>query len=162
MEALIHFNELKSWQARHTAGEIYINGMAVLTEKGCYRLTYTDTPGMNLRDGVLVSPTDGSQPSQISGHRAVEADDRNLSAGATPAIPTISAHTSTPPAPPTPPAAVLPPTAVVRMVVCMDCTAEHPEGEECPICSPMLRIAALARERRHAWHKFKRGEGPKP
>ena len=44
MTANIHFNELEVWQARHRAGEIYINGMTVLTEKGCYRLTYTELP----------------------------------------------------------------------------------------------------------------------
>jgi hypothetical protein len=62
---------------------------------------------------------------------------------------------------PTPPVADLAPAAV-RMVVCPNCSAEYPEGEECGICSRFSKIAGKAAANRRAWFLFKRGEGPRP
>lgn len=47
------------------------------------------------------------------------------------------------------------------MVTCHDCQTEHPEGQDCPICSPLARAAIAARARRRAYHLWKKGEGPK-
>jgi hypothetical protein len=48
------------------------------------------------------------------------------------------------------------------MVTCHDCGVERPAGADCAICAPMLRIAAIARERRRAYRLWKSGEGPGP
>ena len=149
MEALIHFNELQSWQARHNAGEIYIGGMAVLTEKGCYRLAFVETPGMkplnNLeREGNGVE-AEACQSKKFS--RAINPGEQ--------ASGNVSDEGSNPSA-----LATLPPPIV--LVTCPDCTAQHPEGEECGICSRFSKIAVKAAANRRAWHLFKRGEGPRP
>ena len=73
-----------------------------------------------------------------------------------------------PPLPPVQPVKVPPSEpqkqemASVAMVKCFDCGVEHPANEDCAICAPIARAALLARERRRAWHLFKRGEGPRP
>ena len=158
MTATIHFNELESWQARHRAGEIYINGMTVLTEKGSYRLTYTDN---NLRGGALVSPTVGSQPILESGQRAVEADDRNKAAGSSPATPTtLSPEPRTSPSSPVGRGVAevtsAPATIPVVMISCPVCSAVHPENEECWICQKFDRLKHLDKRNRRNYALEKR------
>lgn len=59
-------------------------------------------------------------------------------------------------------AVLAPMPAAPPMILCVDCNTGHPDGEECKICGPMSRAMINARERRHAYHLWKRGEGPKP
>ena len=142
MQAEIHFHELKSWQARHNAGEIYMTGLA--PTKNGYRLTYTETPGMpplNNLSGCRVEErhVQVATDSQCA-HRAVEADETARTASVKLATPTI----------------------LPILVHCEDCNTDHPEGQDCPICAPLARIAVKAREKRLAWHLFKTGKGPRP
>ena len=58
--------------------------------------------------------------------------------------------------------ATVEPVAAPVMLKCFDCGVEHPAGEECSICAPLVRAAAAARERRRAYHKWKLGEGTRP
>ena len=190
MTATIHHCEIFAWQKLQLAGEIYITGMAAST-KG-YVLTYMETPGMkplnNLRGGAEVArmahnhEVEGSSPSPVTIFSVVKQVDclnpcgstvdagnplpseprtsplETVGRGNAEAIPDLVAI---PKPAPTPPVADLAPAAV-RMVVCSGCTASHPEGEACPICSRMVKIAALAKARRHAYFLWKRGEGPRP
>ena len=122
MEATIHCHELKSWQARHNSGEIYMTALA--PTKNGYRLTYSETPGM--------SETFQAASSENN------AGNNQGSAGAPPA------HCEPPMRDDPQPETISPPV----LIPCLDCETEHPEGQDCPICSAMARIAAKAREKR--------------
>ena len=136
MEATIHCHELKSWQARHNSGEIYMTALA--PTKNGYRLTYSETPGM--------SETFQAASSENN------AGNNQGSAGAPPA------HCEPPMRDDPQPETISPPV----LIHCHDCNTDHPEGQDCPICAPMARIAAKAREKRKAWHEYKKGLAPRP
>ena len=39
-----------------------------------------------------------------------------------------------------------------KIIICPDCTTDHPEGQPCPNCEAWARIATKARKARKEWH----------
>ena len=161
----MHTSEVPFYLERQKRGECLVTGMS-FPVKGKVDLDVTETPHMadNLSGCRVEERHERVAPALQQTQRAVEADELTQTAGVEPAAPTILAHgttsTSLPPALP-----AEPPTAAERvplMVVCQDCGVEHEEGVECSICGPLVRMLAISRERRKAWHLYKKGEGPKP
>ncbi len=174
----IRKSELPFYGERQRRGELLIPGMTV-TPNG-YNLQIVETP--RVADALAHPPLPPVQPVKVPQIKRSEQETTNFErvaelvsdavghcdskpedVGSNPA-----ALTNQPsPEPRTSPSATVgrttvEPVAAPMMVTCFDCNTAHPANEDCPICVPLARAAQLARELRLAYHKWKRGEGPRP